>query len=317
VRDLEEERTRWLADRPLFEEFGVIVRDRLKALLRDAGVYALVDSRAKTVESLIKKLILKPHHSYESLPDKVGARIVIRYLHEISNVTAIVGAAFDAQEIDKKPLAVDRVGYLGVHMDVRLRSDDKDAAAFPADRFRIEIQVHTRTQNLWADMSHDCSYKTLQTIPEELHRSVNLLAGLLEVADNEFTRIDDAVNQLPSAPEYKVLRALEPQYFKLSARPGNAELSIAVIHVLLPLYAPPPQDWAGYFANIFAKHRKELEAVLKTEDPNQSAFLFQPEILLILDRLRMDPDGLREAWDEHFPHQELQRLAVKFATPFE
>jgi len=317
VRDLEEERTRWLAERPLFEEFGVIVKDRLKELLRNAGIYALVDSRAKTVESLIKKLILKPHHSYDSLPDKVGARIVIRYLHEVSNVTAIVGAAFDAKEVDKKQLAVDRVGYLGVHLDVRLRHNDRDAAAFPPDRFRIEIQVHTRTQNLWADMSHDCSYKTLQAIPDQLHRSVNLLAGLLEVADNEFTRIDDAVNQLPGAAEYRVLRALEPQYFKLSALPGNTELSIAVIHALLPLYEHPPQDWAAYFANIFAKHRRELEAVLNTEDPNQSAFLFQPEILLILDRLRTDPDGLREAWDEHFPHQELRRLAVKFATSFE
>lgn len=317
MRDLDGDRAKWLAERARFNDFGVLIRDRLRMSFREAGVYTRIESRAKTVESLIKKLILKPHHSYDSLPDKVGARIVVRYLHEITDAAAIVGGAFDAREIDHKQLAVDRVGYLGLHLDVRLRTSDEDAVAFPPDRFQIEVQVHTRTQNLWADMSHDCSYKTLQAIPEELHRRVNLLAGLLEVADNEFTRIDAAVNQLPSTAEYRVLRALEPQYYKLSARQGDAELSIAVIQVLLPLYGNPPQDWGGYFADVFIAHRKELEAVFNAEDPNHCAFLFQPEVLLILDRLRTDPDSLRETWDVHFPHQELQRLAVKFGAPFD
>jgi ppGpp synthetase/RelA/SpoT-type nucleotidyltranferase len=317
VTDLDAARLRWLQGRPEFERFGKHIEGRLRSELKRAGLYSIVDSRAKTVESLLKKLILKPHYTFETLPDKAGARVVVRYLSEVDTVAALVAEIFDATTVDKKSQGSDRVGYLGTHLDVRLFACDPHATSFPPHLFQIEVQVHTRTQNLWADMSHACSYKGLPSLSEALHRRVNLLAGLLEVADNEFTRINDDISQLPDAADYRVLQALEHQYYKFSAHPGNSELSLAVIHALLPLYSEPPSDWEGYFENVYANHQRELEALFRIEDPDYSVFLFQPEVLLILDRLRTDQYALRESWDQHFPPSELQRFAIKFGAPYD
>jgi hypothetical protein len=81
---------------------------------------------------------------------------------------------------------------------------------------------------------------------------------------------------------------------------------------LVPLYKPPPPDWDAYFETLFAQAGNAFITLYGNEDPNASAFLYQPEALLIYDRLRQDIYGLKQAWSEHFPPEELQRFAEKF-----
>ena len=50
------------------------------------GVWFHVDARAKTIDSLVKKLLTKQHHTFETLPDKVGARVIIRYRADVDKV---------------------------------------------------------------------------------------------------------------------------------------------------------------------------------------------------------------------------------------
>src|ERR1035437_6246542 len=88
-----------------------------------------------------------------------------------------------------------------------------------------------------------------------------------------------------------ILRALERQYYKLTAVPGNPALSLQVIAPLAPLYGEHPGDWARRFEELFT----EKETVLRSVFDNQagrleqrSAFFFQPEVLMIYDRLLND-----------------------------
>ena len=84
MTDLEDARKRWLEERERWEEFGQEAAKKLKAALRQRGIWAQVSTRAKEMDSLIKKLINKhTDKTYESLGDKVGVRIVIRYVSEI------------------------------------------------------------------------------------------------------------------------------------------------------------------------------------------------------------------------------------------
>ena len=52
------------------------------------------------------------------------------------------------------------------------------------------------------------------------------------MADNEFSRIDDEMSKMPDMAEFMILKALERQYYKLSVRPGNTDLSFEVIRHL-------------------------------------------------------------------------------------
>jgi ppGpp synthetase/RelA/SpoT-type nucleotidyltranferase len=72
-------------------------------------------------------------------------------------------------------LAIDRVGYVSTHSEVKLKAGDPEEASYPSDRYWAEVQIRTLGQHLWAEMSHDAVYKneeTLSALPVELRRRV-------------------------------------------------------------------------------------------------------------------------------------------------
>jgi putative GTP pyrophosphokinase len=153
----EQARKRWLAERPEYERFTKHVVKRLRAEVRKEGIWALVDGRAKDVDSLVRKLVKKPMHTYESLGDKAGVRAIVRYKDEINLVLSAAARVFECSKRDEKGRALkhDRVGYLSTHVDVCLRKGDRSTRRFPPTRFRAELQVRTLGQHLWSEMSHD------------------------------------------------------------------------------------------------------------------------------------------------------------------
>jgi hypothetical protein len=55
--------------------------------------------------------------------------------------------------------------------------------------FKAEIQVRSILQHAWAEIEHDLGYKTKNAIPLQIRRRFSRLAGLLELADDEFVHI--------------------------------------------------------------------------------------------------------------------------------
>jgi ppGpp synthetase/RelA/SpoT-type nucleotidyltranferase len=317
VNDLEQARKRWLAEAAGFEAFGKLLESRLSGIVRTLGVHASISSRPKEIDSLLKKLIRKPHKTYADLNDKVGARVIVQYKPDVDAVVRLSSERLVCSSPDDKAgeLEADRVGYLSVHLEVTLRHDDPAVVDFPPETYRAELQVRTLAQHLWSEMSHDVTYKSDTLLPGEIRRRVFLLAGLVEIADNEFTRLEHDVAELPNMPELRILRALERQYYKLTSRVGDPELSIAVIKALLPLYSNVP-EWQSHFERLFAEREAIFRAVFDNDDPDRSAFLYQPEVLMIYEQLRADEIGLRRQWVKHFGERELERLAIVFGVSF-
>jgi hypothetical protein len=213
-------------------------------------------------------------------------------------------------------LAEDQVGYLSVHVDVGLVSSDERFAAFGA--LRAELQVRTLSQNLWSEMSHDTTYKSGTVVDPGLKRRLHLLAALIEVADNEYQRVEDEIATVPDMPEMRLLRALERQYYRLASKPGDTELSLRVIRLLWPLYGKTPEELTTHFEQLVAQHQATLTQVFADAAAvaERSAFLFQPEVLMIYDQLQAMPYRLRPQWVQEFPERELERIALRFGFSF-
>ena len=276
--------------------------------------------RTKDVDSLLKKLIRKPEHTYESLGDKLGARVIVKRLRDVKTVREAVATTFVCGTFEDTAdrLAEDRVGYLSVHVDVALLPSDQRFAEFGG--LNAELQIRTLAQDLWSAMSHDTTYKSGNVVDQGLKRRLHLLAALIEVADNDYQRVEDEIATLPDMPELQVLRALERQYYKLASRPGNAELSLRVIRLLWPLYGKTPLEPNIYFEHLLAEHKDTLTKVFAEASAipaDRSAFLFQPEVLMIYDQLARMPFKLRPQWVQEFPEKELERIALRFGISFD
>jgi len=53
------------------------------------------------------------------------------------------------------------------------------------------------------------------------------------------------------------------------------------------------------------------------EETSTPALLFQPEALMLWERLSVDETSMRATWNQEFPEEELQRLANAFGLSFD
>jgi ppGpp synthetase/RelA/SpoT-type nucleotidyltranferase len=318
MEDTELARERWIVERPQFQQFVDLVAERCRQHLKCAGIWAEVGGRAKEVDSLVKKLIKKHRHTYDSIPDKAGVRVIVRYKDEIQPAIKAISKAMECLKIEDKAagLPPEKFGYLSVHVDAQLPEGDPDLDRFPAGQFRVEVQVRTMAQHLWSEMSHDTFYKDeLTEIPTQLKRRIYTLAGVVELADEEFTKVARSV---PSSPEIEVLRSLERHFYKFVARRADPEISVSVIQALLPIYGQDAQTVSHHldeFLELRADILRDIYAA-HLESDTRSAYLFQPEALLVYDLLQDHRWDLRQAWDDRFPPRELDRLSTAFGVSY-
>jgi len=313
---LEAARVRWKEEQGLYDQFLLIVERQLDSAIKLLGIPAKVDSRTKDLDSLVKKLILKPKHTYESLPDKAGIRAIVRYLDEVPAVEQAARQVFEVSDAEDKidALGYEKVGYLGRHLDLRFGRTDPSFAAFPADKFRAELQIRTLGQHVWAEMAHGTVYKGGEGLPVEAKRRIYLQAALMEVADMEFSRVARDIAQMPGMEAVQTMQELEKRYYRLTSVRYDAELSILGLGTLLPLYAGSA-DLLRSVDEYLQDHDAVFEAIFSEQaqlPDTRSVFVFQPEVLSIVERLSHDPRRLRDAFVPVFGYEELDRLANIF-----
>lgn len=182
---------------PVFEKLRSIVTERLQQSLDENNIIvAGVDSRIKTEESLTGKLELKgyKYHSLDDITDILGLRVITFFSDDVDVIAAIAEKLFEIDwdnTVDKrKMLEIDRFGYMSLHYICRLPKSFGDDPAMPElNKIRFEIQMRSTLQHVWASIQHDMGYKTDVEIPREYQRSMTRLAGILELADEQFSQI--------------------------------------------------------------------------------------------------------------------------------
>ncbi|NKZ12709.1 DUF429 domain-containing protein [Mycolicibacterium septicum DSM 44393] len=162
------------------------------SLLDEAGInYLSITARTKSVDSFAMKANRRaadgtPMYTdpLVEITDQVGLR-VITYLREdvdaVANLLAEEMRLLDDQDMGLQTARQGRWGYASRHLLFGVEGEQ-----YPAS-----IQVRTVLQHAWAEFEHDVRYKG--SIPaehvSELDRRFTLAAGLLELADREFTEI--------------------------------------------------------------------------------------------------------------------------------
>ncbi len=315
MEDLDRARRLWAEEQATYQSLVDHVVAVLKTEFRGPGFQ--IYGRPKKVDSILKKLILKPEKTYESMTDKAGIRVVVRFTDKLDIVGSFIEQRFPEHKKDDKrySMKTDQVGYQAIHYDIKFDEDNDSKIA----GLWAEVQVRTMAQHLWSEMSHGLAYKPGLTVPDPVRRWLMRLSALIEVADDEFLRVRDALHQMPDYDTYKVLELLETQFYKYAAADYDKELSVNTINAFNHLYGSGGlAERSEEFDEFCRRRAARLSHVLDTHRiiGDYPLFLFQPEALMIFQLLERDKFTLREEWIRHYPVKELEDLAIKWGLPY-
>ncbi len=297
----------------LADAMAALVRRRL-----DEHGHHLVEvsHRAKDVNSFGKKAIRKGYADpLAEIGDKAGVRVVLPFVRDKPEIERILAKALILSGRDDKRVALgaDRVGYLGLHFQAEipegeLPDDERDLVGLQA-----ELQLHTKAENAWSTATHDTLYKAPLPVPDQIARRINRLAVLAEVFDSEVGMFQD---ELLALPDFALLETLVPPLERELLRFTGRKPDLGLSRMILPAVAeltglPADRIHPELVVPYLARHGSELKALYDNyeSDDRANPLLFQPEALLIFERLGNDRYRLRQAWPPSVPESVLFALA--------
>jgi ppGpp synthetase/RelA/SpoT-type nucleotidyltranferase len=194
-----------------FRALEAAFREHLGGALRGARLDdARLETRTKAVESFLEKATKsdgRGGYKYadpgSQLTDFVGARVLVPLSADVAPVARLVQRLYVVEEMSdqRADSLLDVPGYQSLHFLVRFRDEDRETLGV-VDR-PVELQVRSILQHAWAALQHDLMYKGERAPTDNVRRRLIALAGLLELADQEFMAVrlahGDAAGMLDDA----------------------------------------------------------------------------------------------------------------------
>jgi hypothetical protein len=169
-------------------------------------------------------------------------------------------------------------------------------------------------------MAHQLSYKPAQPLSEDLLRQIYLLDAQLEIADRSFDAISKETMQLPGAFAIGLLQSLERHFYRFTGERFDSELSLQVLDSILISYDPDDRKRVAFIIEDFIdSNSAKLQSIFAEYENivDRPLLLFQPESLVLFERLEKNPHALEEVWVQRYPREELERLGIAWGRPLD
>jgi predicted RNase H-like nuclease/ppGpp synthetase/RelA/SpoT-type nucleotidyltranferase len=182
----------------------------VRGLLDEAGInYLSVTGRTKSIPSFAEKagrtkagtpLYTDP---LSQITDQLGVRVITYVRNDVDAVAQVLAEqviVHDDRDWGQQTAREGRFGYASRHLMIGLDPAREDHPDFAHLRgHATQVQVRTVLQHAWAEFEHDIRYKGIVPAAHvgEFDRRFTLAAGLLELADREFSEIRERLRGAP------------------------------------------------------------------------------------------------------------------------
>lgn len=202
------------------------LRTLIEILIKEKNIIVHdVQARVKEKQSLEKKIIKKDekYNDLKDITDIVGVRIITYFNEDVDILAKMIEQEFKVDKensIDKRITDPDRFGYASLHYVVEFREDRLNFIEYKDfNNIKFEIQIRSILQHAWAEIEHDLGYKTKNELPKDIRRDFSRISSLLEIADNEFFRIKNYLEEYEKEIEQKIENdALDVEIDKISLK---------------------------------------------------------------------------------------------------
>lgn len=247
-----------------YQELEKYVSVILKKAVDNADIEVMaIESRVKKPASLQKKIELKgeKYNSLSDITDILGTRIICFFSDDVDKTAALIQNIFDIDtenSVDKRAvLNPDSFGYLSLHYIVSLPENKNHPKELAGLKF--EIQVRSILQHTWAVINHDLGYKTEFGVPKSITRDFSRVAGLLEIADDQFVAIRNNINNYSREIKEKIA--------------DNKADNVLIDIVSLREYVRINKNMNAFIDEIAALHNSKINWIDPQSYVEQLAFL--------------------------------------------
>jgi putative GTP pyrophosphokinase len=292
--DLRAVREGYKTEYPVYKDLAQRARNLLSAALTERGLKVDVDGRPKEVSSFLRKAIRKHAEKpseyadpLNAITDKAGIRAVVETRDDAELVRGVVEELFDSFDFEDTASRLEphELGYLGWHLQARLR--DTDLA--PSDQHlrgrQFEIQIHTIAQHAWSVVSHPIVYKPLGSQPPPLVASrIFRAVALVSLFDEEVSAVQQILRESPDYFPNQMLTAVDELFVTWVRDQTDDQLSLQVLGIVQHAYrAEELTHFRSTMDEFVREKRADLDVLYgQYEDTSDDyPLLFQPESLAI------------------------------------
>jgi ppGpp synthetase/RelA/SpoT-type nucleotidyltranferase len=314
---------------PAYCQLVALATPKLHTAVRACIQEAVIDGRPKEpysfVQKAIRKYLERPEEyadPLERIGDGAGLRVIVAHLSEATVASRVATEIFDALDVEDvgERYEPNELGYLGIHIQARLKSTDVDPKDTYLLDYTFEVQIHTKAQDAWSTVSHPLLYKPpggqpSKAVSAKVYRAVALVSLFDEqVAEARAAILTDR-RYRPAA----MLDILHRQFLDWLQHPGDDTLSLHILEVLQAAYDEIELSKFEEIIDLYVReNRDRLTAILTlyTDAADSYPVLFQPEMIAIAERLDRAPQKLAGVWQlSGLPSALLSETATALGRP--
>lgn len=316
--DFERIATDWEKESKLYNDLGTDVSNFIRKEITSYEILPEITFRTKELLSVVKKIQknikTNPNYSLIDLKDKLGFRIICAFSSDLEIVDRFIIENFIIKKTDYKKdlLDYDKLDYTSNHYDAKINIKNKKGTFNEKyENLVFEIQVRSINQHAWANSAHILTYKREASISEILKRRVYRLLSLYEIADDEFSSVNNILSRQENNIVYSIIRKLESKIYKYAGVDFDRDTSIFYLGIIMGSFETKEVDAINNaIIDFISINSEKISNIFTLNKPRfyKIPYITQPEIFIVWYCLENYLFKIEEIYTNNFDDDELEQI---------